>query len=68
MAWVLLSADTRAVFRAAMAIDDATWARGHGWALYVGVIALDYYRGGTNPALAAMCRRAIGEVLAELDG
>ncbi len=64
VAWMLLSDDTRAAFRTAMSVDDAMWARGRGWALYAGVIALDYYR-ETNHALAATCRRAIGEVIAE---
>jgi aminoglycoside phosphotransferase (APT) family kinase protein len=64
VAWNLLSAETRDVFRAALGVDDATWARGRGWALSVGLIALPYYR-STNPALAAISRRAIDEVLAE---
>ncbi len=64
VAWMLLSDHTRAAFRTAMVVDDATWTRGRGWALHAGVIALDYYR-ETNLALAAICRRAIGEVIAE---
>ncbi|HCO01765.1 MAG TPA: phosphotransferase, partial [Actinobacteria bacterium] len=28
VAWNLLSAETRDVFRAALTVDDATWARG----------------------------------------
>ncbi len=43
-AWSLFSADTRDVFRSALAVDDATWARGRGWALSVALIALPYYR------------------------
>jgi aminoglycoside phosphotransferase (APT) family kinase protein len=64
VAWNLLSAETRAVFRAALAVDDATWARGRGWALSVGLIALPYYQ-STNPILAGISRRAIDEVLAD---
>lgn len=67
VAWMLLSADTRGVFRAALSVGDATWMRGRGWALYAGVIALDYYR-DTNPTLATTCRRAIREVLADFAG
>src|SRR6266567_2315512 len=33
VAWKLLSAHTRDVLRAALRVDDATWARGRGWAL-----------------------------------
>ncbi len=63
-AWTFLSADTRDVFRAAVQIDDATWARGRGWALSVGLIALPYYR-VSNPVFARISRRAINEALAD---
>jgi aminoglycoside phosphotransferase (APT) family kinase protein len=64
VAWNLLAADTRDVFRAALPVDGATWARGRGWALSVGLIALPYYR-TTNPVLAGIARHAIAQVLAE---
>jgi aminoglycoside phosphotransferase (APT) family kinase protein len=64
VAWNLFSADTRAIFRAALRIDDAAWARGRGWALTVGLVALPYYQ-TTNPVLAGIARRAIDEVLAD---
>ncbi len=62
-AWLLLSAESRHVFRDTLQVDDATWARGRGWALSVGVIALPYYR-TSNPILAGIARRAIDEALA----
>jgi aminoglycoside phosphotransferase (APT) family kinase protein len=62
--WNLLSSQTREVFRAALPLDDATWARGRGWALSVGLIALPYYQ-STNPVLAAIARRAIDEALTD---
>ena len=65
-AWLYLSAETRDVFRAALSVDDTTWARGRGWALYFGLIALPYYQ-GTNPVLAGIARHAIDEVLADHD-
>jgi aminoglycoside phosphotransferase (APT) family kinase protein len=64
VAWNLLSAETRDVFRAALPVDDATWARGRGWTLSVGLIALPYYQ-STNPVLAGISRRAIDEALAD---
>lgn len=64
VAWTLLSGESRDMFRAALSIDDATWARGRGWALSVGLIALPYYQ-NTNPDLAGIARRAIAEVLAD---
>jgi aminoglycoside phosphotransferase (APT) family kinase protein len=63
-AWMFLSAETRDVFRAALQVDNATWARGRGWALSVGLIALAYYQ-STNPTLAGIARRAIHEALAD---
>ena len=62
VAWNLFSAESRAVFRAALSVDDATWARGRGWALSFGLIALPYYL-HTNPVLADIARYAINEVL-----
>lgn len=64
VAWNLLSAETRGVFRAALPVDDAAWARGRGWALSVGLIALPYYQ-STNPILAGIARCAIDETLAD---
>lgn len=64
VAWNLLPAETRPVFRAELRVDDATWARGRGWALSVALIQLPYYK-DTNPALAANARHVIGEVLAD---
>ena len=63
-AWNLFSAGTRDVFRAAMNVDDATWARGRGWALSVSLIALPYYH-LSNPTLAGISRYAIDQVLAD---
>ncbi|MEU4715020.1 aminoglycoside phosphotransferase family protein [Micromonospora purpureochromogenes] len=63
-AWVLFNAESREVFRAAAGFDDATWARGRGWALPF-ISALPYYR-ETNPVMAALGRRAIEAVLADL--
>ena len=64
VAWNLFSAETREVFRAALPVDDATWARGRGWALSVALIALPYYL-STSPAIAAGARHTIDEVLAD---
>jgi aminoglycoside phosphotransferase (APT) family kinase protein len=65
VAWNLFSAETRDVFRAALQVDDATWARGRGWALSMGLIAVPYYK-STNPVLAGIGRRAIDEVLSDV--
>jgi aminoglycoside phosphotransferase (APT) family kinase protein len=64
VAWTYLNAETRDVFRAALPVDDATWARGRGWALSVAVIILPYYE-HTNPVLCGIARHAIREILAD---
>jgi aminoglycoside phosphotransferase (APT) family kinase protein len=64
VAWWLLTAETRPQFRAALAVDEASWTRGLGWALSCALIALPYYR-DTNPPFASYARRAIAEVLSE---
>jgi aminoglycoside phosphotransferase (APT) family kinase protein len=61
-AWNLFSGRDREVYRAALAVDDATWERGRGWALSVALIALPYYR-HTNPAITAGSRLVIDRVL-----
>lgn len=34
IAWTFLTAETRAIFRSAARVDDDTWNRGRGWALW----------------------------------
>lgn len=64
VAWNLLDADSSKIFRSELDVDDATWARGRGWALSVSLIALPYYY-VTNPTLAGISRYAIEQVLAD---
>jgi aminoglycoside phosphotransferase (APT) family kinase protein len=64
IAWSLLPANGREVFRTAAGFDDATWARGRGWALSGGLGGVRYYR-RTNPAMAALARRQLRAVLAD---
>lgn len=64
VAWNLLSGAARQAYRAALDVDDATWARGRGWALSVALLQLPYYQ-HTNPALAANARLTIAAVLAD---
>lgn len=63
-AWNLFDSSSRAMFREVLEVDGGMWARGRGWALSVGLIALPYYH-VTNPVLAGIAQRAIAEVLAE---
>ena len=63
-AWTYLPATSRAVFRSGLDVDDATWARGRGWALCFGLVALPYYV-VTNPVLGGIARSAVESVLAD---
>ncbi len=64
IAWSLFSGESRDVFRAALAVDDATWARGRGHALSQALIFIPYYL-DTNPVGIGIAQRAIAEVLAD---
>lgn len=63
IAWNLLPASGRDIFRDAVDVDDATWSRGCGWALSMALIQLPYYR-NTNPIISANARHVIREILA----
>ena len=65
IAWNYLTGEARDCFRNAVAVDDATWIRGQGWALSMALMALPYYW-ETNPILANLSRFIIREVLADL--
>jgi aminoglycoside phosphotransferase (APT) family kinase protein len=62
VAWAVLDAETRPTFRELLEIDDATWARGRGWALSQSMIALPYYL-HTYPVIVQQAWRWLGEVL-----
>lgn len=64
-AWSVLTAESRAVLRAEMTIDEPTWARGRGWAMSIAMVALRYYR-DENPALSAAASRVVTEVFADV--
>ncbi|MBS0257142.1 MAG: aminoglycoside phosphotransferase family protein [Proteobacteria bacterium] len=64
LAWNVLDAESRAVFRQALELDEATWQRGRGWALWKAFIVLDAER-GRNDKMAEWSRRTIREVFAD---
>jgi aminoglycoside phosphotransferase (APT) family kinase protein len=63
IAWTLFSGESRETFRAALAVDDTTWARGRGWALSWALIFIPYYV-HTNPVGVSNAWHTIDEVLA----
>lgn len=64
-AWAVFDRSTRRVFRDALDIDQATWTRAANCALRH-VAGIKYYE-TTNPVFSAMCRRAVNEVLDDID-
>jgi len=62
IAFTLMSAETRATFRTALDVDDATWTRGRGWALATGLNAYVSYA-AVNPRVAAQTTRQITQAL-----
>jgi aminoglycoside phosphotransferase (APT) family kinase protein len=65
VAWKVFTADARERFRTAVGVDDATWARGRGWALSQALMTEPYYTLESNPTLVLEGRRWLGEVLSE---
>lgn len=64
LAWNVLDKESRAVFRHALDLDDATWQRGRGWALWKALIVLAAER-DRNGKMAEWSRRTIREVFAD---
>ena len=64
VAYTLMTAPTRAVFRGALDLDEAAWTRGRGFALAGGVSAFAAYA-ATEPRVAAQTTHQLTEVLAE---
>jgi len=63
-AWNVFAGDSRTRYRAELEVDDASWLRGRGWALYQAVSALPYYW-HTNPGMIRQASHALAQVLAE---
>jgi len=62
-AWNLFHDASRQRFRAELAVDDASWLRGRGWALLQAVSALPYYW-NTNPGMVRQASYSLAQVLA----
>ena len=63
-AWNLFAGESRARFRNELQVDDASWLRGRGWALYQAVSALAYYW-ETNPEMIRQASHALAQVLTD---
>jgi aminoglycoside phosphotransferase (APT) family kinase protein len=64
IAWALFRGESREAFRAALPLDEATWARGRGWTLWKALIV---YAGhtGASPVEVEKSRVVLDEVLAD---
>jgi aminoglycoside phosphotransferase (APT) family kinase protein len=63
-AWNVFAGDSRTRYRTELQVDDASWLRGRGWALYQAVMALPYYW-DTNPGMIRQASHALAQVLAD---
>ncbi len=59
--WTMLEGPAKRVFKDELGVDDATWARGRGWALWKALIMLT--KG--PPGEAELARQVLDELLAE---
>ena len=64
IAWTFFRGAARARFRAELGLDDATWARGRGWALWKALITLAPALERGDEEAAAAPRRDVREILA----
>jgi aminoglycoside phosphotransferase (APT) family kinase protein len=64
--WSVFSHTGRAVFRDVLDVDDGTWSRARGFALHQAAMIIPYYT-ETNPRFAAMAKRTVEEVLADIN-
>jgi aminoglycoside phosphotransferase (APT) family kinase protein len=56
MAWTFFAGESAEVFRSGLPFDDATWARGRGWALWKALITLAAHKERGEDADAAASR------------
>ena len=77
IAWTLFHGDSRNAFRDRLAVDDETWTRGRGWALWKALITLAQAlrTGSADPIGAAVRfgwrvgpREVVDEVLGDFEG
>ncbi|MDG4787943.1 aminoglycoside phosphotransferase family protein [Micromonospora sp. WMMD1102] len=64
IAWTLLSPEGRQVFRDRLSVDDATWARGRGWALWKTLVTCANTPGDEEDS-AASAMRVLDEIFEE---
>jgi aminoglycoside phosphotransferase (APT) family kinase protein len=63
IAWTFFTGSARAAFREAVGLDDDTWARARGWALWKALLALA--GGDENDIAVRISARVVDDVIAE---
>jgi aminoglycoside phosphotransferase (APT) family kinase protein len=63
-AWNVFADESRERFRAELGVDEASWTRGRGWALFQAIVAMPYYW-DTNPGMIRQASHALSQVLAQ---
>jgi aminoglycoside phosphotransferase (APT) family kinase protein len=63
VAWLVLDRDARALFRRRAAVDDPTWRRARGWALFFGLMFAQH--SVDAPVNASIGRRVLQQVLVD---
>jgi aminoglycoside phosphotransferase (APT) family kinase protein len=64
IAWTFFTGESRAVFKASLGLNEATWARGRGWALWKSSIVLVTAL-VDDPVDAAETSHVISEILSD---
>lgn len=64
-AWSVFGPAGRTAYRAALGVDDGTWARARGIALHQAALIIPYYA-KSNPGFVALARRTVEQVVEDL--
>ena len=64
IAWTFLSGESQRVFKQRLPVDEATWTRGRGWAVWKAMIVL-VEQLGTDPGEAELTKNVIGRIFAD---
>ena len=65
IAWTLLTAESRQVFRERVSAGEAEWSRGRGWALWETLVTWAGTLDGDDEEEAAGARRVLDEIFSE---
>lgn len=65
IAWTLFEGQSRAIFQKALVLDEHTWMRGRGWALWKALIILAEHL-ASDPVKASQARHTIHAILSDI--